>query len=219
MIKNIIFDFDGVLVDSEVLVSRAFTKYLNNAGFSFKKEEFADFAGKKTTDVISILSNKFSIKNEKIFFDDIMLLASNIYSNELETVNGVNDFIEKCELNLFIGSNSIKNRILDGLKKVKLDRFFLEHQIYSFDMVQHPKPLPDIYLKAIFDNNLKKDQTLIIEDSCVGVKAGVAAGVRVIGLTAGGHWFNGRNTDELYEAGATKVINSYKELLKIIKNY
>ena len=219
MINNIIFDFDGVLVDSEILVARAFTKYMNNFGFPFEEKEFSKFAGFKTVQVISILADRFTIKNEKKFYDEIMNIATNIYLNELETVKGAYKFVQDSNLNLFIGSNSLKIRILDGLKKVKLDEFFKPSQIYSYDMVKMPKPNPDIYLKAIYENGLNKKETVIIEDSIVGVKAGVAADIKVIGITAGGHWYKERSNKELYEAGASEVIDTYSKLMPLIQRY
>ena len=66
MIKNIIFDFDGVLVDSEILVAKAFAKYMQNFGVEIDEKEFVNFAGKKTVQVIEILSQKYSIKNNPI---------------------------------------------------------------------------------------------------------------------------------------------------------
>ena len=81
-----------------------------------------------------------------------------------------------------------------------------------------PKPSPDIYLKALEDNNLNKNQTIIIEDSSVGVIAGVSAGIKVIGLTAGGHWHEERNEKELFDAGAFTVTNDYNKIIEIINN-
>ena len=218
MIKNIIFDFDGVLVDSEILVAKAFAKYMQKFGIEVDEKEFASFAGKKTVQVIDILSKKYSIEDQQKFFTDIMDIASNIYKKELTTVKGAYDFVSNLKLNMFIGSNSMKERIIDGLQRVKLDKYFQPKQVYSFDLVDKPKPDPDIYLKAIQDNNLIKNQTIIIEDSTVGVMAGVAAGVRVIGLTAGGHWHEKRDEKELLEAGAFIVANDYKKILKIIES-
>ena len=60
MIKNIIFDFDGVLVDSEILVAKAFSKYMQELGIKTNEKEFANLAGKKTVEVIDILSEKYS---------------------------------------------------------------------------------------------------------------------------------------------------------------
>ena len=218
MIKNIIFDFDGVLVDSEILVAKAFAKYMQNFGIDIDKKEFASFAGKKTVQVIEILSKKYSIKDQEKFFRDIMEIASNIYKKELTTVKGAYDFVSNLKLNMFIGSNSMKERIIDGLQRVKLNKYFKPEQVYSFDLVDNPKPDPDVYLKTLEDNNLIKTETIIIEDSAVGVMAGVAANVKVIGLTAGGHWHEKRDEKELLEAGAFAVTNDYKKVFKLIES-
>ena len=218
MIKNIIFDFDGVLVDSEILVARAFAKYMLNFGVETNEKELANLAGKKTVQVIKILSEKYLIKDQQKFFDDIMKIANNIYKKELTIVKGAYEFVSKSKLNLYIGSNSKKERIIDGLERVKLSQYFKPHQVYSFDLVDKPKPDPDIYIKAIEDNKLNKNQTIIIEDSSVGVKAGVSAGIKVIGLTAGGHWHEDRNEKELFDAGAFTVTNDYNNIVDIINN-
>ena len=218
MIKNIIFDFDGVLVDSEILVAKAFAKYMQNSGIDIDEKEFASLAGKKTVQVIDILSKKYSIKDQQKFFTDIMDIGSNIYKKELATVKGAYDFVRNLKLNIFIGSNSMKERIIDGLQRVKLDKYFKPEQVYSFDLVDNPKPDPDVYLKALEDNNLIKTETIIIEDSAVGVMAGVAANVKVIGLTAGGHWHEKRDEKELLEAGAFAVTNDYKKVFKLIES-
>ena len=217
MIKNIIFDFDGVLVDSEILVAKSFCKYLAIRNISFSEEEFSIYAGRKTVQVIDELSNKFKIENKKKFFDDFMQIANKIYSQELIAVKGAKIFLEITDYNFFIGSNSIKKRILSGLKKVKFDSFFDVDKVFSFDMVAKPKPEPDIFLSVINTNQLIKNETIIVEDSAVGVKAGVAAGLKVVGLTAGGHWHKNRSKNELLDAGAYTLANSYDDLLKEIK--
>jgi len=207
-----------VLVDSEILVAKAFAKYMQNSGIDIDEKEFASLAGKKTVQVIDILSKKYSIKDQEKFFRDIMEIASNIYKKELTTVKGAYDFVSNLKLNMFIGSNSMKERIIDGLQRVKLDKYFKPEQVYSFDLVDNPKPDPDVYLKALEDNNLIKTETIIIEDSAVGVMAGVAANVKVIGLTAGGHWHEKRDEKELLEAGAFAVTNDYKKVFKLIES-
>ena len=219
MIKNIIFDFDGVLVDSEILAAKAFSRYMIRFGVDISEKEFANFAGNKTVNVVKILSKKYSINDKKKFYNDIMNIASNIYKNELTIINGAYDFINNKNLNVFIGSNSTKNRIIDGLQKVKLDKFFKPEQVYSFDLVKNPKPYPDIYLKVVKDNNLNKDETIIIEDSVIGIKAAVNAGIKVIGFTAGGHWHENRDEKELLAAGAIFVTNDYNKIDKIIEQY
>ena len=217
MIKNIIFDFDGVIVDSEILASKAFTFYLTSKGHKVQEEDFYTYAGMKTLQVIDILTEKYQINQKDQFSHDILLLVSQIYSNDLKLVNGFKNFISNSIRNHFIGSNSNKDRIIEGLKTVGMSNKFPENKIYSFDMVKNPKPDPDIYLKVINDNNLILEETIIIEDSAIGVKAGFATGVKVLGLTAGKHWYINRDKNELYTNGASNVFDSYENLSKVIE--
>jgi len=218
MIKNIIFDFDGVLVDSETIVLKAFSKYMQECRIKTNEKELANLVGKPTIVVIDILSEKYFPENKKKFSDDIMNIASNIYKKELKKIVGVEEFLEKSKHNLYIGSNSLKDRILDGLKRVGLEKYFNSNQIYSLDLVDNPKPHPDIYLKAVNDNDLIIDETIIIEDSVVGVQAGQDANVKVIGLTAGGHWNKNRDEKELINAGAFVTANDYNKIQEIIES-
>jgi len=218
MIKNIIFDFDGVLVDSETIVLKAFSKYMQECRIKINEKELVNLVGKPTVVVIDILSEKYFPEVKKKFSDDIMNIASNIYKKELKKIVGVEEFLEKSKHNLYIGSNSMKNRIVDGLKRVGLEKYFNSNQIYSLDLVDNPKPLPDIYLKAVNDNDLIIDETIIIEDSVVGVKAGQDANVKVIGLTAGGHWGENRDEKELINAGAIATANNYNKIKEIIES-
>ena len=216
MIKNIIFDFDGVLVDSEILVATAMEKYLAGRKIKFGKKEFSKFAGKKTFQVISELSLFFNIPDKQSFFDDIMSLTNDLFSNELKVVFGVNHFLENTNHNRFIGSNSGKERIIRGLKKVGIDRYFNEDSISSFDLVGKSKPEPDVFQRLIDIANLDKKETIVIEDSAIGIQAGVATGVKVIGLTAGKHWHKDRSDQELLDAGAYDVVKNYKDMLLLI---
>ena len=212
MIKNIIFDFDGVIVDSEVLASKAFVKYFSKFDRSIKEEQFYKYAGKKTVEVIDLLSAKYKIQNKETFTNEIFDIVAEVYSRDLKLVDGAKDYISKSNRDHFIGSNSNKDRIMDGLKLVDLDKIFLSDHVYSFDMVERPKPDPDIYLKVLNDNSLNIQETIIIEDSGVGVKAASSAGVRVFGLTAGKHWHSNRDKNELFDNGALNVFSDYISL-------
>ena len=212
MIKNIIFDFDGVIVDSEVLASKAFAKYFSKFDRSIKEEQFYKYAGKKTVEVIDLLSAKYKIENKETFTNEIFDIVAEVYSRDLKLVDGAKDYISKSNRDHFIGSNSNKDRIMDGLKLVDLDKIFLSDHVYSFDMVERPKPDPDIYLKVLNDNSLNIQETIIIEDSGVGVKAASSAGVRVFGLTAGKHWYSNRDKNELFDNGALNVFSDYISL-------
>ena len=129
MIKNIIFDFDGVLVDSEVLVAKSFCRYLSKRNIKFDEKEFSKFAGKKTIQVVSEMSSLYNISDNQSFYNDVMSHANKIYSNELQAVFGVTHFLKNTNYNRFIGSNSPKERILRGLKIVGMDNYFSENSI------------------------------------------------------------------------------------------
>ena len=216
MIKNIIFDFDGVLVDSEILVAKAMTKYFADKNIKFEEREYSKFAGKKTIKVISELSLLFNISDKQSFYNDIMSIANVLYFKELKVVFGVNLFLKNTNHNRFIGSNSGKERIIRGLKKVGIDSYFNEDSISSFDLVGKSKPEPDVYQRLIDIAYLDKEETIIIEDSAIGIQAGVGTGVRVIGLTAGKHWHKDRSDQELFDAGAYAVVKNYKDMLLLL---
>ena len=217
MIKNIIFDFDGVIVDSEILASRAFATYLNNKGYKINEQDFYIYAGMKTVQVIDILSEKYNISDKEKFSLDIFQIVSNIYSNDLKLVDGVSNFILNSKRNHFIGSNSNKDRIINGLEIVGLSADFSKDKIYSFDMVKNPKPDPDVYLKVISENNLMLNETIVIEDSGIGAKAGSSAGLKVFGITAGKHWHSNRDKNELYDNGVLSVFSDYESLGKAVE--
>ena len=73
-------------------------------------------------------------------------------------------------------------------------------------------------VKVIKSNQLEKKETVIIEDSPVGVQAGIAAGINVIGITAGSHWTQNRSDKHLIDSGAIHVISNFKYLDKILKD-
>ena len=171
----------------------------------------------KTVEVIDQLSKKFKIQDKNKFFEEIFDIVSKIYMNDLKLVNGVKKFIQNSKKNHFIGSNSNKERIVAGLKIVGMSNIFPSEKIYSFDMVKNPKPEPDIYLKILNENSLNNNETIIIEDSGVGVRAGRSANVRVFGLTAGKHWHSNRDQNELYDNGALNVFKSYNDLEKALE--
>lgn len=217
MIKNIIFDFDGVIVDSEVLVARSLKNYLSKMNIKFKEKDFFELAGNKTVQVIEMLSSRYNIKEKNKFFDDIMKESKELYSNDLQLVDGVKNFLNETNHKRIIGSNNTKERIVESLNKIELIKFFDKNLIFTFEQCL-PKPNPDIYLRAVEYSNIIKEETIIIEDSVVGTLAGVKAGIKVIGLTAGGHWHKERPIEELYEAGAFKVVKDYEEMLLLINN-
>jgi len=162
--------------------------------------------------LVSILIIMVSIN----FTYDFFKSKYDLYSKKLTEVLGIRNFLKNTNHNRLIGSNNIKDRIIHGLTRLNLIEYFNKDLIFSFDLVGVSKPAPDIYIKAIEVSKIDLSETVIIEDSLVGVKSGVAAGIKVIGITAGGHWFQGRSHQDLYDAGAYEVVNNYDDMLLLI---
>ena len=217
MIKNIIFDFDGVLVDSEILARKAFSRYLTSKKFDFSEQDFSvSYSGNKLVEVISKLSTRFGIIDKEKFSSEVMELSKLIYLKELRAVKGVKKFLDSIDKKKIIGSNRDRQSLIKGLKIVKLQNYFDEKNIFSFDMVSQPKPDPEIYLKAIKDTKIDVKDTVVLEDSVIGVQAAVAANIKVIGITSGGHWID-RPISQLSDAGAYYVASTFEQVLKVIR--
>ena len=84
-------------------------------------------------------------------------------------------------------------------------------------MVNKPKPNPEIFLKAIREARINPKDTIILEDSVIGVKAAVEANIKAIGVICGSHW-NGRSSKILLEVGAYSVARNFEEVLNVINN-
>ena len=127
MIKNIIFDFDGVLVDSEILARKAFSRYLTSKNFDFSEQDFStSYSGNKLVEVISKLSTRFGIIDKEIFSNEVMELSKSIYLKELRAVKGVNKFLDSIDEKKLIGSNRDRQSLIQGLKIAKLKNYFEE---------------------------------------------------------------------------------------------
>ena len=220
MIKHLIFDFDGVIVDSEILAARAFTKILSDININYTEDFFANkYAGNKMATVVDNLSQIHNIGDKKKFFNKLMKQVSNIFHKEIKPVPNIKHLLLTNKLNRFIASNSGKKRIIKGLELVSLDSFFENNKIYSVEKVRQPKPSPEIYLKIINENNLNLNEVIVLEDSVAGVRAARLANLTVIGITSASHWKN-KSPKELIESGSIAILDSYlnfNDLLDRIK--
>ena len=219
MIKHLIFDFDGVIVDSEILAASGFANVLLDMKIdsTYSAEFIAEkFAGNKMVKVAEEICEIHNIKDKSSYLNKVMKFVSELYSSKLKSVEGIEELLKLNTLDLYISSNSGKQRILKGLKHVGLDSFFNNDKIYTFEMVNRPKPSPDLYIKVIEDNNLNRREVLVLEDSVPGVQAAVLADLKVVGVTAASHW-KGRSSQPLLESGSIAILQSYLEFNDLIK--
>lgn len=210
-INTILFDMDGIVVDSERLHIEAFEVALNKFGIKVSDEVMLEFVGRSDEAFFEYIYNNVSNKHT----EEEMLAEKHkqydIISKNLQYIEGVEDFINKVkakELKTALVTSSAKltvaqaDRILDHIK-------YFDAVVAEEDTRKH-KPNPEPYLLGLEKTNSDADTTLVIEDSINGIKAGKAAGCTVVGMTTS------FDKDRLLKAGADFAFDSYKELAKHI---
>lgn len=212
--EAIIFDCDGVLVDSEALGLQESSDYLISHGLQWTPADLVKlFTGYRDDVFYEKLRTAYRSANgtdpAPAFFEDLI----NIRRSRRDLLNPIEGAAEILQLNdykIAIGSSS-RTEFLEGkLKRTGLFDYAAPH-IYSADRVDHGKPAPDIFLYTADKLGVLPKHCLVIEDSEAGVKAGIAAKMEVWGFLGGGHIFDG-HSERLLDAGATRNVPSFNAL-------
>ncbi|MEM7223827.1 MAG: HAD family hydrolase [Pseudomonadota bacterium] len=212
----VIFDCDGVLVDSEIIACRVDARELGRLGFKLTVEEVAArFVGYKTQDMIDTLSAEQGIPVPEDFRDHILARVLTAFDSELTAVPNMARALEAIDRPVCVASSSDVPRIEHSLELTGLRRFF-DERIFSAQMVARGKPFPDLFQLAARSLRTPPETCLVIEDSVTGVKAGVAAGMRVLGFAGASHCLDGHG-DRLRAAGAAEVFDDMAELPGLIE--
>ncbi|MGD9638806.1 MAG: HAD family hydrolase [Alphaproteobacteria bacterium] len=215
MIELIIFDCDGVLIDSEVGGCQTEAKMLSSLGFKITYQDIVKrFTGMKTEEMYRILQEEQSITIPDNFEDDVMQETLNVFAKTLKPIKGIKQFLKKNTLPVCIASGSKPERLESTLKITKLYDFFAPH-IFSTNLVRNGKPAPDIFYYCAEKMLIAPVKCLVVEDSPSGIKGAKKAGMNVIGFTGGSHCQTGHN-DVLKDAGARCVFSDMKDLAQII---
>lgn len=218
--KAILFDCDGVLVDSEVIYIETELKHLADFGLSYDRDDYqARFSGLSGSNFVRRLELDMR-KQGKIFdFNEFNLRVhpdiERRFEQELKAVDGLLDFMEQFEQPCAVASSSGMERLQWKLKKVAAHHFFDPH-IYSGEQVANGKPAPDLFLFAANQLNFEPGNCIVIEDSENGVRAGVAASMTVWGFAGGSH-MSDNVIKRLKNAGAERIIESYDDLARALK--
>jgi HAD superfamily hydrolase (TIGR01509 family) len=207
----IIFDFDGVVADSEGHANSVLAEIITELGVPMTLEDaYLQFMGKPFPDVISRVKEIVGENRPEDFaqyFQDRLLSR---FRRDLQPVPGVNDYIAAFNhLPMCIASNSSHDRLKVCLEVLRLQKIFGKNVFSASDVVK-AKPHPDLFLHAAKQMDTDPSRTIVIEDSASGVTAAVAAGMKVIGLLAGSH-IQSRHEQELLVAGANYVVNTFAE--------
>jgi len=217
--RPIIFDCDGVLVDSETIYVEVERRMLAGIGLTYPIETFqARFNGLRTADFLALLAEDYAELNQGAFpegfFAQLDTETRARIDTELEAIAGVHDVLQRHDGPRAVASSSRADRLTVKLEKTGLSGFFGPH-VYSGDLVGNGKPAPDLFLLAAEKLDLAPEDCLVIEDSAHGVTAGRAAGMTVWGFTGGGH-ANDHLAERLAGAGAERVVSSHTELTALL---
>jgi HAD superfamily hydrolase (TIGR01509 family) len=184
----VIFDNDGVLVDSEPISNRILAGYLTELGHPTTYEEsIRDYMGSAMHRVHDIVRERWAVELPAGFDEEFHARVFAAFEERLRPVAGVASVLEKLTADgvpFCVASSGSHARIRTALRTTGLDRFFAERQVFSADDVGRGKPAPDLFLHAARESGVPADRCAVVEDSALGVEAANAAGMDVYGFVA-----------------------------------
>ena len=182
----VIFDCDGVLVDSDVLSCRIDAEFLTEIGVPYTAEEIAQqFLDVSLKTMISRIESDRKCKVPDDFGEILNRSLFARFETDLKPIEGVREAILSLPYPRCVASSSLPERIALSLRVTGLSDLF-DH-IFSASEVPRGKPAPDLFLHAAARMGTSPESCLVIEDSAAGVQAALAAAMRVIGVAGGGH--------------------------------
>ena len=208
----IIFDYDGVIADSELLNNTVMAELLGEIGLPTTLDDaLASYLGKRWLDCEPIITKRLGAPCPPGLREEWTRRCHTRAERELSSVAGFETFLSARSERRCVASSSPPDWIEMGLRRFGADQAFNGPIFSAAVHVTRGKPHPDLFLFAAEAMQAAPSRTLVIEDSPTGVIAGVAAGMTVIGLCAGGHVRDG-HAQTLADAGAHQVFDSYADL-------
>lgn len=183
-IRAVIFDLDGLLVDSEPLHQRAFNTYLerHKVGYQFERDEYARvFVGIPVQYNAQYLISRFGLRctpdellvEREAEFERLISDASNLRA--MPGLQRILSQLEEKHIRLAVASGSPRNQVEIMLNGLRLQNRF--QVVVAGTDVPHTKPAPDVYLRAVRDLGVRKEDCIAVEDSATGIQAAKAAGL------------------------------------------
>lgn len=214
----VIFDCDGVLVDSEIIGCSAVAEMLSRYGVPTELEYvMRNFLGRPA----SAVTDEFLRRSDSALPDDFIKSWREYlftrFEQELTAVEGIRDAVKAIPLQRCVASSSDGERLDISLRKTGLLSLF-EGNIFSTTMVKRGKPAPDLFLFAADKMGTVASRCVVVEDSPSGVQAAKAAGMMAIGFTGGSHYAVLDNTAALRHAGADHILTNAAGLPSLLKD-
>ncbi len=207
--KCIIFDCDGVLVDSEAISAKIFQEMAAEIGFEVDFETVLEqITGTSMKENLNFFRNNIKGDLPANFETEFRKRSYQAFKTELQPIKGIHNLLEKIKVPIGVASSGPVEKIKLNLTTTNLIDYF-DNNIFSCYDIGNWKPEPGIYLHAAKKMGFKPCECAVIEDSLAGIQAAKAGGVKVFGFA------NSRNKNTYKELGAT-VFSSMIELGKLL---
>ena len=211
----IIFDCDGVLVDSERIANAVFAKVLEEeCGLRFSLEQMFDtFVGHSKAQCLEIVEDMIGSPPPPVLSHRYQQDIDQALRDSVVAINGVESILKSLDIPYCVASSGSHEKMATTLGKTGLTKYF-NSNIYSTSEVTNGKPHPDIYLHAASSSGVDEPgRCLVIEDSPIGVKGGVAAGMTVFGYA------ELMKADKLLAQGAHRTFERMQDLFSEMHDY
>jgi HAD superfamily hydrolase (TIGR01509 family) len=207
----VIFDCNGVLVDSESLVTEVLSDEFRRAGFPLPPEMVARFfTGRRLADVVQEVEHAAGRALPPDFAEQVGAAVLDRFQTDLQATSHIAQALAWLRGRKCVASSSSLGRIRATLETAGLIKFF-DPYLFSASQVSCGKPAPDLFLHVAKWMAVEPRDCIVVEDSAVGVSAAVAAGMRAIGFVGGSHAAS-RLGEELRSLGASAVIADMRAL-------
>lgn len=213
----VIFDCDGVLIDSEAITSRVELQALRSRGCLISMEDYLERAlGLSEEDLIwKTIAAEWDVALPADFGDRLRTRVSEALAAELHPIVGVQEVLSLLPYEKCLASGASPERLEFTLSVTSLSEIFAG-KCFSGAMVNRGKPAPDVFLFAAEKMGFDPCDCLVVEDSVNGVKAGVSAGMTVLGFTGASHCLPGLE-EELVELGCREIFSDMEDFLPLIE--
>lgn len=214
--RLVIFDCDGVLVDSEPISISVLVKAMADLGVTITEDEaYERFLGRSLATLISILETEFNVHANEEFLEGIRTNLYARFRTELKAMPGIGDTIDALGVPCCVASSSQVERIKLSLSVTGLLPKL--PNIFSASMVKRGKPAPDLFLYAADQMHVEPRDCIVIEDSPAGIAAAKAAGMTVFAFTGGSHANFAGYREELDRLSPEVVFDAMPELIHLVR--
>ncbi len=211
----VIFDCDGVLINSEELASEVCVEAVAELGLHLTPQQYADrYAGNPVAEIWKRVAEDIGRVLPDGFRERVDLSVRKRFETELTQIEGVAEVLQSLSHPRCVASSTQLPLLKSNLARVGLIDFFDPH-VFSGSQVKRGKPAPDVFLYAASQMGADPAHCLVIEDSLTGVTAARRAGMNVVGFTGGGHISHDLDT-RLMAAGATTTFKDMRRVLDLL---